>query len=285
MNEPGSVMGGAVSWAALSETTRSVPRSSSDVPSPVSDGSVSPSQTPTSQPVNNNSGATNSTSNDTTLTRPRLRNRCGGSSSVSGALQNAFSQQHLMAPHNMVPPEFDACVRGLRPTGGVGGSQSHTGINHPQRNKSRWGAYGRHFQDDGGQREQDRGFISPPPLLAWRWAIMPHPQPFRMFPGQMGFSAASPFISFPTMPPGTFRTMQMVPPPHPFYTVNDTLTNMIIKQVDFNFSDDNLAKDNFLRSKIDGSGWVPGTLIVSFRRVSFQFPLEGILDTLCLCTI
>lgn len=42
--EPASVMGGDVSWPALSETTRLVLRSSSDTSRPISDGLVSSSQ-------------------------------------------------------------------------------------------------------------------------------------------------------------------------------------------------------------------------------------------------
>lgn len=49
----------------------------------------------------------------------------------------------------------------------------------------------------------------------------------------------SPFIYVPPMPPESFRTMPIVPPPLPpmiFPPANENpLTNMIIKQIDFYF--------------------------------------------------
>ncbi|KAK6115717.1 hypothetical protein DH2020_007986 [Rehmannia glutinosa] len=306
--EATSVMGGAVSWPALSETTRPIPRSSSDNPRPVSDGSASPSQAPIisqppQRPANNNAHGNSTVNNPPT--RPRSRNRNGGggggSSSGSGPSQTTFNQPSLPVPppfpvfdvpYGMIPAVMDTSVRGARPVGGVGGSQSHTGNDHSsQRNNSRRGNYGPRPRGDGpyhnnhgGRRDQDRRDVHHPPQyvpppMGYMPSPLPHgaapflqPPPVRVFPGQIGFVSdmASPFIYVPTMPPETFRAMSLVPPPPPmlFSPANENpLTNMIVKQIDFYFSDDNLVKDNFLRSNMDDHGWVPITLIASFRRV------------------
>ncbi|KAI3464796.1 hypothetical protein Pfo_021459 [Paulownia fortunei] len=305
-------MGGAVSWPPLSESTKSVPRSSSDSSRPVSDGSASSSQAPLiSQPpqrqANTNSHANSSTNN---TTRPRSRNRGGGggsasggaggagSSSGSGPSHNTFNRPSpptpppfsvFEAPYRMVPPMLDTPVAGTRPVRGVGGSKPHAGYdNSSQRNASRRGNYGPRPRGDGpyhnnhgGRRDQDRRDVHhppqymPPPLGYMPSPLPPGAAPFmappvRVFPGQMGFDMTSPFIYVPTMPPESFRAMPIVPPPPPmvFPPANEnTLANMIVKQIDYYFSDDNLVKDNFLRSKMDDHGWVPITLIASFRRV------------------
>ncbi|XP_011074705.1 la-related protein 1B [Sesamum indicum] len=301
--EPASVMGGAVSWPALSETTRPIPRSSLDTSRPISDGSASPSQAPIishppQRPTNSNAHA-NSTINNPMPTRPRSRNRSGGSSSSTGPSQNNYNQPSLPmpppfpvfeVPFGMVPAVLDTSVRGGRPVGGAGGSQSHTGNDHSsQRNNSRRGGYGprprgdgQYHNNHGGRRDQDRRDVHHPPQyvpppIGYMPAPLPPgaapfmaPPPVRVFPGQMGFDMAATLFYVPAMPPESLRPMPLVPPPPPmlFPPANENpLTNLIVKQIDFYFSDDNLVKDNFLRSKMDEHGWVPITLIASFRRV------------------
>ncbi|CAI9763814.1 unnamed protein product [Fraxinus pennsylvanica] len=318
--EPGSVMGDAVSWPALSESTRT-PRSSSEPSRPVPDGSLSSSQGPIiSQPpqrqVNTNAHV-NSTVNNT---RQRSRNRGGGAGggggSGSGPSSSAFSRQAPPSPPpfpvfdmsyaNVVPPMLDAPVRGTRPGGGVGGSQQHTGNDHSSpRNNSRRGNYGPRPRGDGpyhinhgGRRDQDRRnvhlshqYVPPvgymPSPLPPGAPFMAPPPPVRVFPGQMGFDMPSPFIYVPTLSPESFRPMQIVPPPPPvLFAPNDPLPSLIVKQIDFYFSDENLVKDNFLRSNMDDQGWVPINLIASFPRVqqlTYDVPL--ILDSLRNSTI
>ncbi|KAH6785889.1 hypothetical protein C2S51_038344 [Perilla frutescens var. frutescens] len=316
--EPASVMGGAISWPTLSETTRPVPRSLSDTSRPVSDGSVPSSQAPIisqppQRPANSSAHGNhgNHAGNNPNPARPRSRNRGGGggggagagggggSSSGSGPSQSTFNQPSLPmpppfpvfeVPYGMIPAVLDNSVRGPRPIGGVGASQSHTGNDHSsQRSNSRRGTFGprprgdgQYHNNHGGRRDQDRrdvhhppqyapppiGYM-PPPLPPGAAPFMA-PPPMRVFPGQMGFDMASPFIYVPPMPPDSFRTMPIVPPLPPmiFPPANENpLTNMIVKQIDFYFSDDNLVKDSFLRSKMDDHGWVPVSLIASFRRV------------------
>ncbi|KAL3845348.1 hypothetical protein ACJIZ3_002751 [Penstemon smallii] len=303
----GSIMGGAVVWPALSESTRPIPRSLADSSRPVSDGSAASSQVPIiSQPPQrqaNTSAHANSTANNTMSPRPRSRNRGGGggggSSSGTGPSQNTFNRPSaptppvfpvFEVPYGMVPPMLDPPMRGSRPVGGLGGSQSHTGNDHSsQRNTSRRGHFGPRPRGDGpynnnhgGRRDQDRRDVHvPPQYVLPPMGYMPShlppgagpfmaPPPPRVLPGQMGFDMASPFIYVPAMLPDPFRAMPIVspPPPMPFPPANeDPLTNMIVNQIDYYFSDDNLVKDSYLRSHMDDNGWVPISLIASFRRV------------------
>ncbi|KAL2468219.1 La-related protein 1C [Forsythia ovata] len=307
--EPASVMGDAVSWPALSESTRPVPRSSSDTSRPVPDGSASSSQGPIISPPPQRQANTNAHVNSTANNMParqRSRHRGGGagggSSSGSGPSSSAFSRPSPPPPPpppfpvfdmpygTMVPPMLDNPVRGTRPGGGVGGSQPHTGNDHSSpRNNSR----------RGGIKIAEM-FIFPINMFLLPWGIC-HPQyplalhqfisappPVRVFPGQMGFDMPSPYIYVPTLPPDSFRPMPIVPPPPPilFAAANDPLPNMIVKQIDYYFSEENLVKDNFLRSNMDDQGWVPITLIASFPRVqqlTYDVPL--ILDSLRNSTI
>ncbi|XP_073123210.1 la-related protein 1C-like [Henckelia pumila] len=297
--EPVSVMGGAVSWPALSESTRPVPRSSSDFPRSGSDGSVSSSQAPIiSQPPRRQSNSntyTNSTANNTMSSRPRSRNRGGGgggSSSASGPSQNNFSRPSPPAPppfpilevhRQPFHPVFDVPVRSVRP---VVGSQPHTGNDHSsQRTNPRRGNFGGrprgdgpHHMNHGARRDHDRRDVHlspqyvPPPLGYMPNPLAPGappfivPQPIRMFPNQMGFDMMSSYIYVPPMHAETFHAMPIVPPTQPPMPMNP-LSNLIVSQIDYYFSDANLVKDNFLRSNMDDQGWVPITLIASFPRV------------------
>ncbi|CAA0812442.1 La-related protein 1B [Striga hermonthica] len=275
-----SVMGGAISWPALSESTRPSSRSLSDSTRPMSDGSAPPYQAPPllSQPpqrqVNPHSHA-NSSANNTS--RARSRNRGGGPS------HNNFGR-----PSPPAPPLFPV----FRPMVDTGANQgAGTAPRTPSRRGHNYGPRprgdGPHHNNYGGRRHQDRrgANFSPPSYMPQHspMSYMPPPlppgvppfigpPPVRVFPGQMGFEMTSPFVYVPSPPlgPESFRAMPVVPPPMPmlFPPANEnTLTNMIVKQIDYYFSDDNLAKDNYLRSKMDDQGWVPITLIASFHRV------------------
>lgn len=144
----------------------------------------------------------------------------GGSSSGSGPSQGTFNQPSLPmpppfpvfeVPFGMIPAVLDNSVRGPRPIGGVGASQSPTGNDHStQRNNSRRNNYGprprgdgQYHNNHGGRRDQDRrevhhppqyapppmGYM-PPPLPPGAAPFMA-PPPMRVFPGQMGFGESA----------------------------------------------------------------------------------------------
>ncbi|RWR92757.1 la-related protein 1C-like protein [Cinnamomum micranthum f. kanehirae] len=45
------------------------------------------------------------------------------------------------------------------------------------------------------------------------------------------------------------------------------MCNALLKQIEYYFSDDNLVRDNFLKSRMDGDGWVSVDVISKFPRV------------------
>ncbi|CAI9758007.1 unnamed protein product [Fraxinus pennsylvanica] len=323
--DPGSVMGGAVSWPALSESIRPGPRSS-DSSRPFSNGSPSSSQ----RQANIHANA-NVTANHTMPTGQRpmgYRGRGGGGISPrNGPSQTGFSSPSSLMPHPVLPPYapfdmpyaavgppvMDTSGRGMRPMGGVRGSQSHISNDHsPHRNNSRRGNFGQrgrgdgpHYNNHGGRRDQDRRdgrlphqYIRPPigfyphPPSPGNATLIRHP-PVRPFADPVGSDIASQVIYYPTLHLEPFRAMALVPPPLPpplptmlFPAVMDTLPTSIIQQIDYYFSDANLERDYFLRGKMDAEGWVPISLIASFPRVqTLTQNIQLILDSLRASTV
>ncbi|KAL2522217.1 la-related protein 1C-like [Forsythia ovata] len=313
--DPGSIMGGSVSWPALSESIRPVPRSS-DSSRPFSDGSPSSSQ----RQANSHANA-NSTASHTMPTRQRpIRHRGRGGGGIShrnGPSQTGFSSPSPPMPppvpppyplFNMpygtvVPPVMDTTVRGMRPVGGVRGSQSHASNDHSQhRNNSRRANFGQRGRGDGPHYNNHVrlphhympphiGFMPSPPLPGTATFIR-HP-PVRAFADSLGFDMASSRIYIQTMPSESFRmAMPLVTPPPPslppmpLTAVMDTLPTLIVRQIDYYFSDGNLSRDHFLRGNMDAEGWVPISLIATFPRVQKLTPnIQMILDSLRASTV
>ncbi|CAI9753376.1 unnamed protein product [Fraxinus pennsylvanica] len=311
--DPGSVMGGAVSWPALSEPI------SSPVPTS-SESSFSDCSPSSFQRQDNGQANANVTENHTMPTRQRPlghRGRGGGGMSPrNGPSQPGFNSIMPTVPPPVRPPYIrfevphatvvttvmDTPVRGVRPMGGVRGSQLHT-INDRSlhRNNSRRGNFGQrghgdgpHYNNHGGRRYQDRrdgrfphqyirpptGFL-PPPAPPGNATLIRHP-PMTDFADSRGFHMAPQAIYYPTLPLGSFRTMQLGPsPPPPPPPMPTTLPALIIQQIDYYFSDANLEGDYFLRGKMDTEGWVSISLIATFRRVQkLTHNIQTILDSL-----
>ncbi|KAI5640397.1 hypothetical protein M9H77_00183 [Catharanthus roseus] len=257
--EPSSVMGGSVSWPALSESTRPTTKSSSDPSKPASDGSVSSSQGPIISQTPQKQVNTNSNHG---IHRQRSMKHRGGGGSGSGpgggSAQGGYNRPPPppppplppsfpgieMPPYGnygnfMPPPVLDSSARGPRPMGGVGPQSGNDHSSHAQRNSSRRNSFGSRPRGDG-QYHNNHGDM------------------------------ASPFMYVPTLPPEPFRGMPLIaqgPPPPVFFSVIDpSLPALIVKQIDYYFSDANLIKDDYLRSNMDDQGWVPISLIASFPR-------------------
>lgn len=105
----------------------------------------------------------------------------------------------------------------------------------------------------------------------------------------MPFDMVPPYLYVPPMPPDSFRSVPLVlpPPPHIYFPLIDTnVRTLLLNQIDYYFSEDNLVKDDFLRSNMDDQGWVSISLIASFPRVSkLTSDVQLILDTLGASTI
>ncbi|EPS68285.1 hypothetical protein M569_06485 [Genlisea aurea] len=301
---PGSVMGGAVAWPALSELTRPGTRSSAEVTRPITDGSSSSSQSPAvsqgSQRQVNNANNHNSSSHNSP--RVRSRNRVSDSSSGGGPSHNNLNRPLAQAPppfpafrvpYPIVPPVLDNPMTGPRPFRGVSQGNDHSS----NRNGSRRGNYGPRPRGDGARRDQDRRdiHVMPPPYMPHP-GFMPPPMqpaappflsaPVAVFPGQMGFDINASLM----YPADSFRPIPIVQSPPPLLfsptTTEGHLPYMILRQIEYYFSDENLIKDDFLRNRMDEGGWVPISLIASFRRVqNLTNDIPTILDSLSQSTV
>ncbi|XP_071923455.1 la-related protein 1B-like isoform X1 [Coffea arabica] len=319
--EGSSVMGGSVSWPALSESTRSTIKSSLDSPKPLSDGSASSSQGPiisqTPQKQANTNANANSVANHGMTRQKSMKHRGGGS--TQGGFRPPPPPPPSMPPPfpaviempaygnygNFVPPVLDSSIRGTRPMSGVAPQSGNDHSPHSQRNSSRRNNFGGRPRGDGqyhhgGRRDHDRrdvhlpnqfapppgGYMPPPPPPPPPGsASFIAPPPMRPFVGPMGFDMAPPFMYVPALPPESFRGMPFIaqaPPAPMFFPVMDPpLPALIVKQIDYYFSDANLVKDDYLRSNMDDDGWVPIKLIASFPRVQhLTTDISLILDSL-----
>ncbi|KAK4338571.1 hypothetical protein RND71_043058 [Anisodus tanguticus] len=339
--EAGSVMGGAVAWPALSESTRSTTKSSSDSSKPISDGSTTASQGPIISQLPQKQATTiansHSNANHTMPVRQRSTKHRGGNnisvgSGPGGASnQSGFSQAPpppppppppplppppppplpppfpVMPYGNLLPHVLESRVRSPRPVGGVPSPPHATGDQCLHRNSNRKGNFGGRPRGDGsyhynhgGRRDQDRRdvhlspqFVPPPggfipPQSPGSAPFMP--APFRAFSGPVGYDMPPQFIYVPTLPPESIRGVAIIPPPPPppffFPVVDPNLPALLVKQIEYYFSDANLVKDDFLRSKMDEDGWVPIELIASFPRVrQLTNNIKFILDCLRASTL
>ncbi|KAI5402781.1 hypothetical protein KIW84_050399 [Lathyrus oleraceus] len=108
-------------------------------------------------------------------------------------------------------------------------------------------------------------------------------QPMRPYVNPTGFHE---FYYYPTVqlePFGGVPFLTHPPPPAVFVPVpENSLTTAIVKQIDYYFSDVNLAKkDDYLQLQMDEQGWVPISVIANFPRVkSLTSNIELILDSL-----
>lgn len=225
--EVGTVMG-AVSWPALSESTRASPKSSSsDSVRAHSDGSVLISQgtgiasSSHKQVITNNTNPT-LTPTSVTPTRQKSMKRGGGISSGSVTANGGFPQPPPLPPLGLVvempsnnagkpssavvessPRDHTHKESGQR---GGSGSQSHGGNDHPphQRNSFKRGNAGPHprsgdgsyHHNYGGRRDQDRG--------SHDW---------RNFNGRDGHMQSQRFVRGFMRPPPRSSTPPFIPPP------------------------------------------------------------------------
>ncbi|KAK4265909.1 hypothetical protein QN277_026898 [Acacia crassicarpa] len=92
--------------------------------------------------------------------------------------------------------------------------------------------------------------------------------------------AAPPFYYFP--PPGPYLRSSNIQRPIP--PEDPELYPKIMRQIEYYFSDENLARDTYLKNKMDRYGWVDVSVIAEFRRIkaltdNIYHILEAIVDT------
>eukprot|EP01018_Ginkgo_biloba_P038086 Gb_28833 [translate_table: standard] len=128
------------------------------------------------------------------------------------------------------------------------------------------------------QRVGPRNFVRPPPPPPF---IGPAPG----FINAPGFHAG-PMYYLPAAPPEPMRGAPYFthgPPPGVLMPGPEAvpLRSMLIKQIEYYFSVENLCKDFYLRSIMDEHGWVPISIIANFNRVrTMTTDVAFILDAL-----
>lgn len=195
-----------------------------------------------------------------------------------------------------IPPPFNGNNWERRPVAGFALQPRLVNDQSVQRNYNLRGSYAGPPRGDGAgnsghvsrrdhQRDRNashKGFVGP----SQSQVPQPPPPPFfpmpsmRPFPDPIGFDMASPYVNFPAPPPEFFMHF---PPPLPLFAppMDPALPSQLIRQIDHYFSDDNLAKDLYLRGGMDNEGWVDIAFIAEFPMVKRMTQnLQLILDSL-----
>ncbi|PSR99561.1 La-related protein like [Actinidia chinensis var. chinensis] len=182
-----------------------------------------------------------------------------------------------------------------RPIGGFGSQPQSVNDRSSQHNPSQrdnrrdqhrdWNAFQSSNARDVNVHQQmapPRGFTPPSTPSVTNPFI--RPRSAMPFGKPMGFEMTYPIPSGPTRPWESFGGQPFnahVSPPMSFPVQGDTLPNLLVNQIEYYFSDANLIKDEFLRSKMDHEGWVPIDLIAGFPRVrEMTMNIELILNSL-----
>ncbi|KAL0924641.1 hypothetical protein M5K25_005490 [Dendrobium thyrsiflorum] len=182
--------------------------------------------------------------------------------------------------------------------GGRRGSNSHHGNYGNRRDGDRGGNEWSHRNIGRGvhlqQLHQQRGVGPYPraPSVAAAPFVAP-PPPVIPFSNPMGFpDFQSPiyYVAAPTHP----ESLRGLPfASHPAHTPQvmlfpavDPQRAMLLKQIDYYFSLENLCKDLYLRQNMDEQGWVPISLIAGFNRVKqLTNNMQYIIDTVQLSNV
>lgn len=287
---------GAVSWPALSESTKISPKSSSDSSIFNSQGPVI-SNSPQKQ-ANTNANP-KSTANHPQPVRQRSMKRGAGTSTGSGLAQRGFNRPPSPPPlpppfpvfgipyRNMVPAVLDSSIREPLYKGNNWERNSPRRVNfgpHPRGDGPNFTSRDVHGPHQMGPPPPPRGFMRPPPPGSMPFIT---PQHVRPFGNLMGFDMASPYFYVPSPNmPGVPLVANGPPPPMLFPVMDTPLPTLIVNQIEYYFSDANLVKDNFLRSNMNEQGWVPITLIAGFPRVqNLTNNIQLILDSLRASTV
>lgn len=193
-----------------------------------------------------------------------------------------------------------------------GGNDHHRGYGSGRRgNNGQHGNYGnRRDPERGGYEWNHRNFVRdvhmqqlypqwgvrpysrPPPVAP---QLIPPPPPPRPFSHNMGFPDMPSAIYYVPAPPhpDSLRGLPFTPhaapvpaPPMMFFHAPDPQRAMLLKQIDYYFSPENLCKDTYLRNYMDEQGWVHISVIAGFNRVKqLTNNAQYILDTLRLSTV
>ncbi|XP_020260723.1 la-related protein 1C isoform X2 [Asparagus officinalis] len=282
---------GAASWPALTESTRASPKSPpSDSLKSLSDGLVPSSPEPLvsspSEKSSPNPKSPNQIQNPMPPSRQKPLKVGERSSTVTPANVGA-------GPTLQIAPEHSP--RASRSGGPTpqprGGANHHRGFGGNRRGNAGGGSHSNHGNWHHRNGQVHRGGMKsyPRPMQPLSPPFAGPPPPFQPFVGNaMGFPE---YFVMPQTPPSleSVRGMPFVSHPIPhamFFPAMDPQSAMLLKQIDYYFSSENLCKDVYLRQNMDDEGWVPISLIAGFNKVKqLTNNIQYILDTVRLSTL
>ncbi|PKA60132.1 hypothetical protein AXF42_Ash009816 [Apostasia shenzhenica] len=310
--EAGSVMD-SISWPALSESARSSPKSSSsDSMKALSDGSVSaspgsvssyPSANQASSNQNPNSTPNASSSRHKTMKRDAVTGSGGGSSGgaaseasqvVTETTPKGFMDRNSSSHNNNNGGNDHLRGYGGGRKGGNGHHNNYGNRRDPERGGHEWSRhrdFGRDAHMQPHQQRGDRSYSRPPPVAPAPF-ISPS-SPVGPFASHMGFPEFPSPVYYVTAPPHPeslrvvpFAPHQVPAPQMMFFPAPDPQRTMLLKQIEYYFSQDNLCKDLYLRQNMDKQGWVPISLIASFNKVKrLTNSIQYLVDTVQLSSV
>ncbi|KAF7809624.1 la-related protein 1C [Senna tora] len=292
---------GALSWPALSESTRATMKVSSESPKGAADGSSVPQLQGTGIMPSSSQRQVidNTNTNNAAQTRQRPVKRNGPNASFNGGHPQQSAPQGQIAATGL----HNSSLKDHTQRSGFVSQTPNVNDPPQQRNSYRNRNGGPHQRGDsthhhnyGSRREQDRGnqdwnthrnfngrdphmpprgfprFIRPPPPPPPPNSGQFIPPPLRPFGGHVGYPDLTPQLLYVAAPPpDSLRGVPFVPPipPHAmFFPAPDPqLHAKIVNQIDYYFSGENLIKDTYLRQNMDEQGWVPIKLIAGFKKV------------------
>uniref|UniRef100_A0A0A0KJG2 HTH La-type RNA-binding domain-containing protein n=2 Tax=Cucumis sativus TaxID=3659 RepID=A0A0A0KJG2_CUCSA len=182
--------------------------------------------------------------------------------------------------------------------------RSRGGGSHPRGDNSHHHNYGSRRDHDRGNQDwnSNRNYNAQPHRVVHRF-IRPSPPPppnttgyissptMRAIGGPLPFpDFAPPVVYIGPPPPEALRGVPFVAPISPnamfFHGPDPQLYAMIVSQIEYYFSGENLIKDTFLRQNMNEEGWVPVKLIASFSKVQrLTENIQTILDALQSSTV
>ncbi|XP_075481021.1 la-related protein 1C-like [Primulina tabacum] len=169
---------------------------------------------------------------------------------------------------------FKRSNSGLQSRGDGSYHHSHGGRRDQERGKQDWSNahrnYGTRDNLSPRQRVSSRPFIRSPVSNAPFISVPPPPIAVHPFVSPIVYPEMSSPVFYMTGPhPESLRPISMVPIPQMFYTMTDPLLpSKIVSQIDYYFSSENLVRDTYLRQNMNGDGWVPISLIATFKKIA-----------------
>lgn len=223
--------------------------------------------------------------------QPSLENSPRGLLNQSNS-SNDNERDHYSKAGGFSPRSHGANENQRNHSGGRRGSNGHHGNYGNRRDGDRGGYEWSHRNIGRGghmqQLHQQRGVGPYPraPSVAAAPFVAP-PPPVRSFSNTMGFPDFQSPIYYVAAPlhPESLRGVPFSSYPVPtqqvmFFPAADPQRAMLLKQIDYYFSPENLCKDLYLRQNMDDQGWVPISLIAGFNRVrQLTNNIQYIVDT------